>query len=50
MRRQILGEAEIRRFRFVGNPEVIHFIRCATRRRRFFRCTLAVSNFRSRSA
>jgi hypothetical protein len=29
---------------FVGQPEVIHFIRHAARRRRFFRCSLAASN------
>jgi len=36
--------------RTVGNAEVIHFIRHAARWRRFFRCSLAASNFRSRSA
>ena len=34
--------------RIVGNPDVIRFIRHATRWRRFFRYSLAASNFRSR--
>jgi len=34
----------------VGHPEVIRFIRHAARWRRFFRCSLAASNFRSHSA
>jgi hypothetical protein len=33
----------------VGKPEVIRFIRHAARWRRFFRCSLTASNFRSRS-
>jgi hypothetical protein len=33
----------------IGQPEVIRFIRHATRWRRFFRCSLAASNFRSLS-
>jgi hypothetical protein len=37
-------------FRLVGQPEVIRFIRHAARWRRFFRCSLAASNLRSRSA
>ena len=36
--------------RILGKPEVIRFIRRAARWRRFFRCSLAASNFRSRSA
>jgi len=36
--------------RMVGNPEVIRFIRHEGRGRRFFRASLAASNFRSRSA
>jgi hypothetical protein len=36
--------------RIVGQPEVIRFIRQAARWRRFFRCSLTASNFRSRSA
>jgi len=34
----------------VGKREVIRFIGQAARWRRFFRCSLATSNFRSRSA
>jgi hypothetical protein len=37
-------------FRAGGEPEVICFIRHTARWRRFFRCCLAASNFRSRSA
>jgi hypothetical protein len=33
---------------YVGNAEVIRFIRHAACWRRFFRCSLAASNFRSR--
>lgn len=36
--------------RVVGKLEVTRFIRRATRLRRFFRCSLAASNFRSGSA
>jgi hypothetical protein len=32
----------------VGQPEVIRFIRHATRWRRFFRCSVAASNQRTR--
>ena len=36
--------------RIVGKQEVIGFIRHVARWRRFFRCSLAASNFRSWSA
>jgi hypothetical protein len=48
-RNGVVGSKERGSGRMVGQPQVIRFIRQAARRRRFFRCCLAVSNFRPRS-